>query len=120
MPGAGKPKVLIADDEAAIAETIALILNRHGFEARVASSGEAAIETARDFQPGVLLCDIRMGAMDGIEAAIRVKQHCPECKVVVFSASMLDGETRSRLRGLGFDWLSKPIHPGRLLAYLRD
>lgn len=118
--GHAKPRVLIADDEAAIAETIALILNAHGFDAKVVSSGEAAVETAPEFCPDFLLSDIRMGAMDGIEAAIKIRALCPDCKVVVFSATILDGRERARLRGLGFDFLGKPIHPSRLLAHLRN
>jgi CheY-like chemotaxis protein len=121
MPdGQDKPKVLIADDEVAIAETIALILRAHGFDAKTVSSGEAAVETALEFRPDFLLSDLRMGAMDGVEAGIRVRQLCPKCKVVVFSATILDGDARARLRGLGFDFLSKPIHPSQLLAHLRN
>lgn len=116
--GAGQ-KVIVADDEAVIAETMALILKAHGYEARAVGSGEAAVETAQKFRPDFLISDIRMGEMDGIMAATRVREMVPECKVVVFSASMLDHETRKRLRALGFDFLRKPLHPGRLMAHLR-
>jgi len=117
--GGDRLKVIVADDEGAIAETMALILNANGYEARAVGSGEAAIDAAQEFRPDFLISDIRMGAMDGIEAAIRVQQMCPECKVVVFSATMVDHETRLRLRTLGFDFLRKPLHPSHLMAQLR-
>lgn len=117
--GVGRPKVVVADDEAVIAETMAMILNASGFEARAVGSGEAALELAKRFHPDFLISDIRMGAMDGIEAAKRIRALLPECKVVVFSATMVDHETRLKLRALGFDFLRKPLHPSRLMAHLR-
>jgi len=116
---ARKPKVVVADDEGAIAETMALILNANGYIAQAVGSGEAAVEIAERFRPDFLISDIRMGAMDGIEAAMRVRQMCPQCKVVVFSATMVDHDTRLRLRELGFDFLRKPLHPSQLMAHLR-
>lgn len=114
-----KPRIIIADDEGAIAETMALILNAHGFNAQPVSSGEAAVEMASEFKPDFLISDIRMGKLDGIEAALRVREKWPACKVVVFSASMVDHETHDRLKKLGFDFLRKPLHPSHLLAHLR-
>jgi DNA-binding response OmpR family regulator len=111
-------RVIVADDEGAIAETMALILNAHGYNARPVSSGEAAVEMAGEFHPDFLISDIRMGTLDGIEAAIRVCERCPDCKVLVFSASIVSHETHDRLRKLGFDFLRKPIHPSILLAHL--
>ena len=114
-----RQKVIVADDEAVIAETMALILTAHGYEALAVDSGEAAVETAQQFHPDFLISDIRMGEMDGIKAATLVREMYPECKVVVFSATMVDHETRQRLRDLGFDFLRKPLHPSRLMAHLR-
>ncbi len=114
-----KLKVIVADDERSIAETMALILNTHGFNARPVNSGEAAIEIAAEFKPDFLVSDIRMGNLNGIEAALRVREQWPACKVVFFSAAMVDDETHHRLRELGFDFLRKPLHPSHLLAHLR-
>ena len=65
-----KPKVLVADDEQVIANTLAIILNQSGFEARAVFSGEKAIETLDSFQPDMLISDVIMTGMTGIEAAI--------------------------------------------------
>lgn len=114
-----KRRVVVADDERAIAETMAVILNTHGYEAHAVGSGEAALELVQRFHPDFLISDIRMDGMDGIEAATRIRDMCPECKVIVFSATMIDHDTRLRLRKLGFDYLRKPLHPTQLLAQLR-
>jgi DNA-binding response OmpR family regulator len=114
-----KPRVIVADDERAIAETMALILNTNGFNARPVSSGEAAVEIAGEFKPDFLVSDIRMGDLNGIEAALRVRERWPACRVVFFSATMVDNETHHRLQELGFDFLRKPLHPSHLLAHLR-
>ncbi len=119
MGPVGKTKVVVADDERAIAETMTVILNANGFEAQAVNSGEAALELSERFHPDVLISDIRMDGMDGIEAAIRIRDRWPDCRIIVFSATMVDHETRARLRKLGFDFLRKPLHPTQLLAQLR-
>ena len=65
-----KPKVLIADDERVIADTLAAILNHGGFEARAVYSCPEALEIARTFSPDMLIADVIMAGMNGIEAAI--------------------------------------------------
>ncbi len=67
-----RPKVLVVDDEQTIANTLALILNHSGFEARAVYSGEAAVEVVGSFAPDVLISDVVMTGMSGVEAAIAV------------------------------------------------
>ena len=64
-----KPKVLVADDEQVIANTLAIILNQAGFEARAVFSGEDAVKLLDSFQPDMLISDVIMSEMTGIEAA---------------------------------------------------
>jgi CheY-like chemotaxis protein len=66
----GKRKVLIVDDERVIADTLAIILNQHGYEASAAYSGNEAVEKARAVQPDLIISDVIMQDMNGIEAAI--------------------------------------------------
>jgi DNA-binding response OmpR family regulator len=120
MSGApSKPRVIVADDEPVITHTIEHILNSHGFEARGVMSGEEAVEVARKFAPDILVSDIRMGNLDGIQAAYRVRRIHPACKVVLFSANVLDDLQLKKIRLLGFDFLRKPLHPIGLLTHLR-
>ena len=80
-----KPKVLVADDEPIIADTLAMILNQSGFETRAVYSGEKALEIASTFRPQMLISDVIMGELNGIDAAIRIRELLPEIKVLLFS-----------------------------------
>jgi len=61
-----KPKVLVADDERVIADTLAIILNQSGFEATAVYNGEKAVETARTLRPDMVISDVIMTDMNGI------------------------------------------------------
>ena len=117
-----KPRVLVVDDEHIIADTLAIILNQNGFEATVAYSGEQAVELASGLKPAVVLSDVIMGRMNGIEAAIEITKANPECKVLLFSgqpavAEMLESAARN---GHQFSIVAKPVHPATILKELAD
>ncbi|MGD0888342.1 MAG: response regulator [Acidobacteriaceae bacterium] len=116
-----KRKVLVADDEQVIANTLAIILNQAGFEACAVYSGEAAIEALDSFQPDMLISDVIMTGITGIEAAIATRQKRPNCKILLFSgqAATADLLEKARLHGHEFEILAKPVHPTDLLAKLR-
>jgi len=113
--------VLVADDEQVIANTLAIILNQAGFEARAVYSGEMVIEALESFQPNMLISDVIMTGMTGIEAAIAVRKKMPSCKVLLFSgqAATADLLEKARADGHEFEILAKPVHPTDLLAKLR-
>jgi CheY-like chemotaxis protein len=116
-----KPRVLVADDEQVIANTLAIILNQAGFEARAVYSGEKAIESLDTFAPDMLISDVIMTGMTGIEAAIATRAKLPSCKILLFSgqAATADLLERARAQGHEFEILAKPVHPTDLLAKLR-
>ena len=120
--GSTKPKVLVADDEQVIANTLAIILNQAGFEARAVYSGENALESLDTFQPNMLISDVIMTGMTGIEAAIQIRQKLPQCKILLFSgqAATADLLEKARAQGHEFEILAKPVHPTDLLAKLRS
>ena len=113
-------RILIADDERMIADTLATIVGLHGYEARTAYDGLEAVETARQWRPHILLTDVLMPVMDGIEAAIAVCRMLPECRVLLLSgvASIADLAGDMRKRGYEFEILRKPIPPEELLERL--
>lgn len=118
---ASKPKVLVADDERVIADTLTIILNQSGFEATAVYSGEKAVEMARSLRPNMLISDVIMTDMNGIDAAIQIRTILPDCKILLFSgqaatADLLEG---ARAKGHEFEILAKPVHPQDLLARLR-
>ena len=119
---ASKPRVLVADDEQVIANTLAIILNQAGFEARAVFSGEKAVEILDTFQPDMLISDVIMTGMTGIEAAIITRQRLPKCKILLFSgqAATADLLEKARTQGHEFEILAKPVHPTDLLAKLRS
>lgn len=122
MTGPRHPKTLVVDDERLIADSLTTILNRSGFEARAAYTGEMAIELARDFEPDILVTDVVMPGISGIDAAVEVCEMCPKCKVVLFSGQAIADRliVRGHSQDLGFELISKPVHPETLLAKLRS
>ena len=109
-----KTKVLVADDQEVIANTLVVILKQTGFEARAVYSGEMAVETAQSFQPDVLISDVFMTGITGIEAAIQVRLMLPSCQVLLVSGQLL---TADLVPG-EFDFFRKPIDPSDLLGRL--
>jgi CheY-like chemotaxis protein len=116
------PRVLVVDDEMIIADTLVMILNRCGFDAHAVYSGEEALAYAATFAADILVSDVMMTGIDGIETAIRMRERLPDLRVLLFSgqaatANLLEG---ARARGHEFDVILKPVHPKDLLAKLRD
>lgn len=116
-----KPKVLVVDDERIIADTLAMILNQSGFDARAVYSGEKAVETAGAFAPDMLITDVIMADLNGIDAAIQIRALLPKIKILLFSgqAATADLLEKARAQGYEFDILAKPVHPQDLLNRLR-
>jgi len=116
-----KPRVLVVDDDHPTADTLALILNRSGFEARAVYSGEAALALAPEFQPRTMVCDIIMGGINGIETMIRMKSLQPGIRIVLISGQVATAGQleKARAEGHEFDLMAKPVHPQDLLNKLR-
>ena len=116
-----KPRVLVVDDERVIADTLAIILNQAGFDAAAVYTGTDAVDRASKEKPDLVISDVIMPDMNGIEAAIRIRQMLPACKILLFSgqAATADLLEKARLQGHEFEILAKPVHPQDLLAKLR-
>ena len=116
-----KHKILVADDERVIADTLAMILNQSGFDARAVYSGEKALEQAAAFAPDMLISDVIMADLNGIDAAIRIRALLPSIKILLFSgqAATADLLEKARSEGYEFEILAKPVHPQDLLNKLR-
>jgi len=114
-----KPKVLVIDDDKMVADTLAEVLRMHGFSPVALYSGEQAIEFVESFQPDIVLSDIRMSRLDGIEAARNIRNLHPECRVILFTASTMSPKTKKVIEGEGFELLQRPLHPQNVLSALR-
>ena len=107
----GNLLVLIVDDEERIADTLSLILNQSGFDARAAYSGETAMALARAVKPDVLISDIFMDGITGIALALQVNKELPDCRILLYSGQSVTTDLLQSADGHQFDFLSKPVHP---------
>ena len=121
MADNAKPRVLVVDDERVIADTLVIILNQAGYDASAVYSGTAAVEQAKSIKPNLVISDVIMPDMNGIDAAIKIRATVPSCKILLFSgqAATADLLENARLDGHEFEILAKPVHPQDLLAKLK-
>jgi CheY-like chemotaxis protein len=122
QPSPVKLKIVVADDEPLVGSTLAEILESEGYDVVSVSDGLAALETVRALQPDILLTDVMMPGMNGIEVAKSIRASLPQCRIVLLSGQAATGELLERARSEGheFEILTKPIHPGMLLSILRQ
>ncbi len=115
-------RVLVVDDNEDLARALARLLEYQGHQVRVAHSGPAGVETAKQWQPEVVLLDIGLPGMDGYEvtAALREDAQTKDAVIVAISGYGQD-EDRLRSREAGFDHhLVKPIQPSDLQKILSN
>ena len=111
-------KVLVADDEPDIVELLQYNLNKEGFEVRTADNGKKAVEAAKAFQPNLILLDIMMPVMDGVEACRQIKE-IPALRnsLVVFLTSRSEEYSEVAAFDAGADdFINKPIKPRALVS----
>jgi CheY-like chemotaxis protein len=119
--GEGRLRVLVVDDEYLIAETLCAILNEHGFDATAANSGLEAIESARSLRPDVVLSDVLMPRMSGVDLGIRLREEFPDIRIFLFSGQTATSRMirEAEEKGHHFELFPKPIHPEELMNRLR-
>lgn len=117
-----KRRVFVVDDEPIIADTLAAILNMSGYDASPFYDGQVVLAACECEVPACLISDVMMPTMNGIDLAIRVKQHMPGCRILLFSgqAATFDMLEEARRAGYDFELLTKPVHPKDLLARLES
>lgn len=116
------PRVLVVDDECVIADTLAKVLNLSGFSAIAAYDANDAMETALHSPPELLITDVVLPGMSGIELAITIKRIFPECEILLFSgqASTVDLMAAAGREGHRFRLLNKPVPPRELVAMVAE
>lgn len=113
-------RILIVDDEQIIADSLASILKGKGFVPTAAYNGEHALELATAVEPDVVLSDVVMPGISGVELALRLMGLFPSCRVVLYSSIAV---VTNLLKAPGaasypFKLLAKPIHPDDLIPHL--
>jgi DNA-binding NtrC family response regulator len=113
--------VFVVDDESVISSTLAAILQNQGFDAKPFTEPLEALRAACAEAPDLLITDVMMPQFSGIDLAIQVKKHCPDCKVLLFSGHAATDHLfdRARADGHRFELLSKPVHPSDLLNKIK-
>jgi DNA-binding NtrC family response regulator len=106
-----KPRILIVDDEAAMRESLKDWLMEDGYEVNSAESGEVAVKMAAERNWDIVLLDLKMPGMDGIETLKRIKEINPDAEVLMMTAyAAVDTAVQAMKEG-AFDYLVKPFDP---------
>ncbi len=117
-----RPFILVVDDERRIANTIALIHDTKGYAAEAAHDGTSALEVCQRRLPDLVVTDVVMPGMNGIELAIAIRRQFPGCRILLFSgqAETLEILEDAKRRGYDFELLAKPLHPEELLKKVKE
>lgn len=115
-------RVYIVDDEWVIAQTLATILCNEGYQAQAFHNPGQVLVRSMDHPPDVLIADVMMPGMTGVELAIALRESGHEGRILLFSgqSGSLDLLSDARKRGYDFELLEKPLHPMQLLLRLRN
>jgi DNA-binding NtrC family response regulator len=111
-------RIFVVDDEKTIADTLAVILRKSGYEASAFYDAETALAQLESCSPELVISDVVMPGMSGLAMAVLIRERHPECKVLLFSgqAATLNILEMAMKLGYDFELLAKPIHPTDLLA----
>src|SRR5947208_6687464 len=111
--------VLIVDDHPLTREALGALLSQHGFSVvGQAADGEQAIGLARRLQPALVLLDLSMPGLSGLEALPRLREAAPGCEVVVLTASGTEENLLAAIRGGAAGYLLKTESPERIAEFL--
>jgi CheY-like chemotaxis protein len=109
--------IFVVDDELVIAQSLAMILARNGYSARFFTDPLEALANVQIDRPDLLISDIVMPQLSGIDLAIEVKKRCSDCRILLFSGQAYTHDLfrEPSVQAHHFTVLPKPIHPADLL-----
>lgn len=113
-----KPRILVVDDDAALAEMLTIVLRGEGFEASVVGDGSRALGAVREFKPDLILLDLMLPGMNGIDVcrAVRAESGVP---IVMLTAKTDTVDVVLGLESGADDYVVKPFKPKELVARVR-
>jgi CheY-like chemotaxis protein len=111
-------RIFVVDDEPVIASSLASILRMNGFSARFFTSPLEALAAARSESPDLVISDVAMPGMSGIDLAIQMRAQYPSCKILLFSGQAATSDLLEDARAQGYDFrlLQKPVFPSEFLS----
>lgn len=116
----GTEKILVVDDEESMRVTLAAIIEEEGYEVETAASGEQAVELCSRTRFGVVLMDVRMPGIDGVEAFRRIRRHQEGVRVILMSAFSTDQLKEAALDDGAIAFLPKPLDLEKAVDLIRD
>ncbi|NIP82858.1 MAG: response regulator, partial [Gemmatimonadetes bacterium] len=116
MNDATNPRILVVDDDTDGLEVLQTRLSHAGYEVETAESAEKALSRVKAFDPGLIVTDVRMSGMTGLELLEKVRETMDDVEVVVMTAHD-DMETAvTAMKSGAFDFLVKPVDPKAVQA----
>jgi CheY-like chemotaxis protein len=117
VPSNSVPRVFVIDDEPVIASSLATILRMNGFSTRFFTSPLEALAAARLESPDLVISDVAMPGISGVDLAIQMRAQYPNCKILLFSGQAATSDLLEHARAQGYDFrlLQKPVHPSEFL-----
>ncbi len=115
-PADKRGRILLVDDEEVISETLQEFLQSEGFDVEVAGDGPLALELVRSFEPDLVLCDVQLPGLDGLELLDRLLRRRPETLVLMITAYATVENAVAAFRRGAQDYLMKPVIFDELLA----
>jgi PAS domain S-box-containing protein len=121
LPQSDNPLVLLAEDNKMNIEMFSDYLDHHGYQLIIAENGVEAVEMARQQQPQLILMDIQMPKMDGLEAIRQIRQETPlvNTPIVALTALAMPGDAQKCLEAGANDYLSKPVKLKELVGLMQ-
>ena len=119
LAGSGRPKVLVVDDEAGILETLQILLRNEGFEPVIAEGGKSALEKIVSVSPDIVLSDVRMPGVGGVEVLAAARAHDANTPVILMTAQATLQTAMQAVNEGAFYYIQKPFRNDELLAILR-
>jgi CheY-like chemotaxis protein len=113
------PSVLVVDDSPGICQTMSMILRRKGFEVSCAVDGPEAVEKVKQRPFDVVLLDIRLPGMDGVEVQRRIRSLRPAAKVAMMTAYAVEDKVRDALSAGAETVFYKPLDMDAIINYLQ-
>ncbi len=112
-------KILVVDDEETVREMLVTYLETEGYDVGTADSGVTALQVIEEFKPQVVLLDIRMPDMDGLQCLRLIMKQNPDIAVVMMSGFVSEKIARKTLEIGAFDYINKPISLEHLMRILQ-
>ncbi|WP_164013418.1 sigma-54-dependent transcriptional regulator [Pyxidicoccus trucidator] len=117
--GGAREHILVVDDEEDIRDTLATILSLEGYDVSTASSGASAVALVEAGRFDLVISDLRMPGMDGVETLVRLKRSHPDLQVIIATGyASAETATRCLLEG-AYGYISKPFDMDDLLNLIR-